>query len=197
MKPKSNRRGDPKKSNGFDRCQPPAYALDPLLLHLRKDWIIWEPAAGEGNIVNTLKARGHIVVGTDILSNHNFFEWTPPQWDCIVTNPPYSVKYEWLHCCYRLGKPFALLLPVETMGAAKAQRLFEQYGFELMLLNRRVNFKMPNKEYAGGGAQFPTAWFTHGLDIGRPITFSKIVIRNDNQLSLSAIAGPTLAEMIQ
>jgi len=184
MKPKANRQGDLKKSNGFDRCQTPAYALDPLLPHLRNDWIIWEPAAGEGNIVNALKAHGHGVIGTDILEGKNFFEWVPARWNCVVTNPPYSIKYEWLEHCYDLGKPFALLLPVETLGAATAQRLFDKHGFEIMFLNRRVNFKMPNKGYAGSAAQFPVAWFTYGLGIGSQVTFSKITARDDSQLSL-------------
>ena len=34
MKPKINRAGDPQESKGFDRCNTPAYALDPLLPYI-------------------------------------------------------------------------------------------------------------------------------------------------------------------
>ena len=183
MKPKTNRQGNPKESRGFDRCQTPAYALDPLLSYLCKNWTIWEPATGEGNIENALIEHGYSVIGTDILDGHNFFEWTPAIWDALITNPPYSIKYEWIERCYALGRPFALLLPVETLGAAKAQRLFEKHGLELILLSRRINFKMPQKGYSGSGAQFPVAWFTYGISIGRQISFSAISIRDEKQLS--------------
>lgn len=90
-----------------------------------------------------------------------------------MTNCPYSVKYPWLRRYYELGKPFALLLPVDTTGAAQAQVLFDRYGIEIIYMNKRVNFKMPNKGWSGS-AQFSTAWFTWGLNIGKQMTFAKI-----------------------
>jgi hypothetical protein len=184
MKPKTNRGGDPQKSNEFDRCQTPPYALDPILASLRREWVIWEPASGEGNIAHALTGRGHSVIASDILTGRNFFEWQPDHFDCIVTNPPYSIKYQWLERCYSLGKPFALLLPVETIGAARAQKLFERYGYEFVFLDKRVNFKMPMKGYEGNGAQFPVMWITSGLNIGRAVTFGKIVRRVESQWQL-------------
>jgi hypothetical protein len=182
MKPKKNRKGSLRKSSSFDRCQTPAYAIDPLIQFLNEDWIIWECAAGEGNIVNYLSSKGYKVIGTDILTGQNFFEWEPDQWDCIVTNPPYSIKYQWLEHCYDLGKPFALLLPVETIGAASGQRLFEEYGCEIIFLNKRVDFKMPGRTYRKSSAQFPVAWFTWKMKIGKAINFHKIVKREDRQM---------------
>jgi hypothetical protein len=79
-----------------------------------------------------------------------------------VTNPPYGIKYDWLERCYSLGKPFALLLPVETLGAKRAQALIAKYGMEQLLLSRRVDFYMPNKGNAGS-AQFPTFWWCYNV----------------------------------
>lgn len=184
MKPKTNRTGHKNKSAKYDRCQTPYYALDPLLPHLPAEWIYWEPACGDGHIVAKLESNGLKVQATDILDGHNFFDWQPDRWHCQITNPPYSVKYDWLARSYQLGKPFALLLPVETIGAATAQKLFNRHDLEVVFLNKRVNFKMPDQGYNGGGAQFPVAWFTWGLDIGQQITFAKISYYPDNQLSL-------------
>jgi len=169
----------PKQNYGIgdkDLCQTPDYALDPLLPYIKDD-IVWECASGEGNIVRVLESRGHSVIGTDILFGTDFFNWQPEAWDCIVTNPPYRLKYQWLERCYQLGKPFALLMPLETLGAKRAQVLFEKYGFEIILLRPRVNFKMPNRGYDGKGAQFPTAWFTWKLEIGQQITFAELIRR--------------------
>jgi hypothetical protein len=160
---------------GSDACQTPAYALDPLLPYLDRNWTVWEPASGEGLLVEGLYDRGFSdVIGTDLLTGLNFFEFEPPTWDCLVTNPPFSLKFKWLERCYQLGKPFALLLSVETLGAQAAQDMFREFGVEVIFLNKRVNFKMPNKGWEGGGAQFPTAWFTWGLKLGTPMIFARL-----------------------
>ena len=185
-KPKVYRSGDLHTSQPFDQCQTPAYGLDPLLPYLRQEWTIWEPAAGERNLVRALQGGGHTVVDSDILDTppRDFFRWEPQQFNAIVTNPPYSTKYDFLRRCYELGKPFALLVPVETIAAAKAQRMYTRYGFEWLLLDKRINFKMPLKNYEGSGAHIPTFWFTWGLNIGAPVTIGRIVRRSDEQLRL-------------
>lgn len=176
QKPKTNRAGDEYVPQGYDACQTPPEAIDPLLPYLPREWRIWEPAAGEGLLVDALyDSDFHSVLASDILTGQNFFEYEPDEaWDALVTNPPYSIKYKWLARCYALGKPFALLLPVETLGAKQAQELFREYGLEVVFLDRRVNFKMPYKGWDGGGAQFPVAWFTRGLDIGQQMTFARM-----------------------
>lgn len=185
MKPKQNHAADPQASQTIDRCQTPGYALDPLLPYLRGHEIIWEPAAGEGNIARTLRAGGWHVATSDILAGQeqNFFTYTPRRWDVQVTNPPYSCKYDWLERSYALGKPFALLVPVETIAAGRAVRLFQRYGVEILMPDRRVNFKMPNAGW-GGTAQFPTCWITWGLGIGSPLTFVNLTQRAEGQLVL-------------
>jgi hypothetical protein len=79
MKPKVNRAGDPAESKGFDRCNTPTYALDPLLPYIRADWHVWEPAQGTGNLVRALAPHVASIIGTDLLSDppRNFFEWQP------------------------------------------------------------------------------------------------------------------------
>ena len=175
MKPKVNRSmGVIDNPKAFDRCQTPPYALKPLLPYLAHDRIIWEPASGEGILVAALRAAGYTVFGSDIISGQNFWSEQPIVWDCIVTNPPYSIKYAWLKRCYDLARPFALLLPVETLGAQSAQRLFKQFGVEVVFMNRRINFKMPLKGWEGSAAQFPVCWVTFGLNIGRQMTFAEL-----------------------
>lgn len=162
---------------GMDACQTPAYAIDPLIPHLMQFDIIWEPAAGEHMIVDAffdVAYKRFKVEASDLIEGNNFFDYEPEKWDCIVTNPPYSIKYQWLERCYQLEKPFALLLPVETLGASTAQQLFEKHGVQVMLLNKRVNFKMPNKGWNASGAQFSTAWFTWGLGLGGQISYGKL-----------------------
>ena len=148
-------------SPGKDICQTPAYALDPLLPYL--SGVIWECAEGEGYLTRGLQERGLDVIGTDIVTGYDFLdERLHSVADIIVTNPPFSLKYKFLERCYRLGKPFALLMPVDVIGTKTAQALFKEHGVEILLLDKRINFKMPNKGWAGT-AWFATAWFCYNL----------------------------------
>ena len=172
MKPKIMREASPKKSNGYDQCGTPGYALEPLLPFLHGT--IWEPASGEGLIVDYLSKNGLQVFGTDLLAGIDFHTNMPDQhFDMLITNPPYSDKYRWIARCYEIGKPWALLMPVETIGAASSQIYFEKYGVEIMYLNKRVNFKMPNKGWQGSAAQFPVCWYSWKMT-GQERIFAKI-----------------------
>lgn len=165
---------------GRDLCQTPGYAIDPLLPYLHGNLTIWEPAAGDGLLVEAFHDSGvQTVIASDIQTGQNFFEYEPPQrWDVLITNPPFSLKFKWLERCYALGKPFALLLPLEALGAMKTQIPMKRYGFEIMFLNRRINFKMPNKGWEGGGAQFPTVWLCWKL-LPREVNFGDIEYPSD------------------
>jgi len=158
----------------MDRCQTPGYALDPLLPFVDRRLLIWEPACGEGYLTAALRESGRKVIGSDILYGQDFFLETPSHWDAMITNPPYSLKYAWLLRCYALGKPFALLLPVETLGAKAAQDRFRAHGVEVVFLSKRINFKMPNIGWKSSAAQFPVCWITWGFNIGQQLTFAEV-----------------------
>jgi hypothetical protein len=170
MKPKQNHKADPTQSLTIDCCETPAYALDPLLPYLEPFKWIWEPACGSGRLVRALLEADHEVIGSDILDGYNFLTAATTDVDAIVTNPPYSIKPAWIRHCYELGKPFALLVPVETIGTGEVQRMMEQYGCELLLLNKRVNF-------------FPVLWFCWRV-LPQPIVYGRITRRKDEQLQL-------------
>lgn len=154
-------------SNDF---QTPEESLDPLIPYLKKEWLIWECASGKGNLVNGLLKKGFKVKGTDILDGIDFLTTGSAMIDCIITNPPYSLKEKFLERCYQIGKPFALLLPLTTFETKKRQELFKKYGVEVIFLNKRINFETPSGN--GSGAWFAVAWFTNGLNIGKELNFT-------------------------
>ena len=166
MKPKINRG----KQKGYDvngphdSCQTPPYALEPIYQYIDTD-AVWECAAGKGVLARQLKKAGIGTIATDInlskgVMYHDFMSGggislfaaslPSPCSYTIVTNPPYSIKYEWLEKCYELGKPFALLMPVEMLGTARGQKLFDKPGIEVIFMSPRVDFLMPLALWAGG-----------------------------------------------
>jgi hypothetical protein len=177
LKPRSNISGEHAEDqpDPRDRCQTPDYAIDPLLPFLRPEWTIWEPACGEGLLVDALYDGGMSdIFSGDLLTGQDFLKgYTPKEsWDVIVTNPPYSTKYDFLARAYALGKPFALLMPIDTFGSKAAQALFKEHGIEVIFMNERVDFKMPEKGWDGDGAHFSTAWFCWQLGLGQDMTFA-------------------------
>jgi hypothetical protein len=135
--------------------------------------------------VSVLVAAGHDVYSGDLIHGQNFLQYSydalpgimDDGWkktECIVTNPPYSgtLKRDFTDKCFELNKGFALLMPVETIGAAGMQKMFKQHGIEIMYLDKRVNFGMPNGGW-GGSAQFPVAWFCWHV-LPEPVMYGKI-----------------------
>jgi hypothetical protein len=206
MKPRQNQAKDPEKVNKRDVCATPAHAIEPLLPLIPKHWIIWECACGpEQLMVKAFQAHGYTVHSTDLLHGENFFTYEPiSRYNIIVTNPPWSLKYEFIERCLALGKPFALLVPYETVAAGTFQDLCKEYGacFEVLAPERRINFKMPDKGWGkeewdekqgkfvmkGDSAQMPTCWLTFGLDVQiktiatiHPVPMRKVKYDENNQ----------------
>lgn len=165
----------PLRINSPDDFQTPIEALLPLYPYLKKDWTIWECACGKFNLSNEFIKRGYKVEVSDILysKDQDFLSYKPLQWDCIITNPPFKYKQEFLERAYSLGTPFAFLLPLTTFETMKRQSLFQKYGLEVIFFDKRVNFEVPNK-IGKSASWFATAWFTWGLNIGKQLSFSTL-----------------------
>ena len=162
----------PLRQGSPDDFQTPPEALKPLLSYLKKEWTIWECAEGNGNLTNELYKLGFSRFGSDLITGTDFLDKNTvvPEYDCIITNPPFKYKQQFLERCYELGKPFALLLPLTTFETAKRQKLFRENGLEVIFVPKRINFETPNK-VENSSAWFATAWFTNGLNIGKQLTF--------------------------
>ena len=174
----------PMKKGSSNDFQTPGEALWPLFPYLPKSWTVWECAAGDGNLVREFERRGYTVTASDILEatdiqiddhtthrplSRDFLRWAPDNFDCIVTNPPFSLKQQFLERCYSLGKPFALLLPLTTFETPKRQALFRKHGVQVIFFDKRINFTTPSGE--GSGSWFATAWFTWGLNLPHDLNF--------------------------
>ena len=146
-----------------DCCQTPDHAVWPMLPYLKPHSVIWEPCCGKGNIARVLRAAGHTVIAHDLHegAHWNFFSYAPDDYDYIITNPFYTGKYRMIERCYKLGKPWALLVPFTTMAAGRALELYKTHGaWEELRPTSRISFEMPKSGYDNAGAQFNTTWLT-------------------------------------
>ena len=141
------------KKPKFDNLYTPAYAIKPLLKYIPKKIIVWECTDyGKSEITRLLKEHGCKVISTD--KKENFFEYIPKEdFDMIITNPPYSLKDEFLKKCFEWNKPFCLLLPLTSLEGKKRGDLFRKNDIQVMVLDSRVNFTNKNNNW------FNVSWF--------------------------------------
>ena len=115
-----------------------------------------------------LTKAGFSVVGSADL---DFAKQCPAKWDVLVTNPPFTKKPVFFQRAYELGKPFALLLPVESLAGQKRIELYRKHGIQVMIPDKRINFSNAGENRNGTSANFPTAWFCWGLNLPDKLTF--------------------------
>lgn len=128
-----------------DEILTPKYVVKPILKYIPKNYIVWCPFdKSYSKFVRLLKKRGNRVVCSHIDEGKDFFKYKPKNFDCIISNPPFSKKDAVLKRCYSLGKPFSLLLPITALGGAKRQKLYSLYGCEVLFLGGRIGFYTKN-----------------------------------------------------
>jgi hypothetical protein len=142
----------------FDVFFTPEYAVQPLLPFICPNWVVWEPTDVNHNsgITKTIRRRGNSVISTNKQQRDFLRDCRPEGVDCIVTNPPYSLKDQFLMRAFDLRLPFAFLLPLTALEGVQRGALFREHGIEVLVLDRRV-------EFTGKSVWFATAWFCHGI----------------------------------
>lgn len=142
----------------------PYYAVDPLLKYISKDKIIWCPCDEEWSAYyQTFKQNGYKVVRSSLSEGHDFFTYEPDEWDIIITNPPFNIKDKILERLYSLNKPFAVLLPMNSLQGKTRFKYFQQ-GVQLLSFDARVSFHNKNNmnKYIKG-TPFASAYFCRDL----------------------------------
>jgi hypothetical protein len=157
------------KNGPNDEFYTPSIAVDMILpfipSHVSR---IWEcTAIKESKIVKILRENGYSVVATHLEDGYDFLKFEPKDYDMIITNPPYSLKTQFLKRAYELGKPFMFLLPITTLEGVDRGRMFLTNGIQLLVPDTRFSF-MANRK---NGAWFQTSWFTYGLGLKNDLNF--------------------------
>ena len=147
------------KNEKNDELYTPNYAIEPLLKYLPKDKIILECTDfGSSNITKLLKQHDYKVISTH-KDNFDFLTDIPNfDFDIIITNPPYSLKNEFLKKCYEYDKPFCLLLPLTSLEGIERGKMFREKGIDVLVLDKRCDF-MDNKK----SNWFNTSWFCYKI----------------------------------
>lgn len=141
---------------------------------------IWEPACGDGAMVDVLRAYGHTVVATDIaLETETQVSGVPsrcdflttgysPFWNnyAIVTNPPFKHAAAFIDKALTFTPIVAMLLKSQFWNAAKRLDLWRRHPpSQVLPLTWRLDFT------DGGAPTMDCTWFVWGVEphVFRPL----------------------------
>lgn len=95
-------------------------------LGLRPGTKVWEPACGEGHMVDVLIKNGLAVHASDISMGIDYLTADLPSGgvDWIITNPPFSLAEQFIRRSGEHGIPFAMLVKSQYWHANKRFFLF-------------------------------------------------------------------------
>ena len=153
----------------------PYYITDYIIKYLPKDKIIWCPFDCEWSaFYQRLKELGYKVVRSSLQEGQDFFEYEPDGWDIIVSNPPFSLKDKVMEILYSFNKPFAILLPLNSLQGKTRYKYFKQ-GIQILSFDARVCYHdKEHMENVVKGSPFATAYFCRDL-LPRDLIVEKLV----------------------
>lgn len=125
-----------------DEVYTPRFAVLPIIKYLKQKGYkkIWCPFDTlDSNYFTTLNAHDFDVIVSHIDTGENFFEYEPTEdYDCIVSNPPFSIKDAILKRLQELNKPYAILLPIPAL---QGQKRFEYLvDKQALIFDKRINY---------------------------------------------------------
>jgi hypothetical protein len=123
--------------------------------------IIYDPFYCKGTIKEEWKKLDRVCIN----EKKDAFEWKPEKFDLVISNIPFSIKEKCVKLCLDFDKPFALLMPIDTLGSKWIKKVFDKLQF--IIPSGRYNF-LKNKEITKG-AWFDTMWVCYKLNLPQKI----------------------------
>lgn len=129
-------------SNGKnDECLTQSYGVKPIIKYIPKGKIIWCPFdKDDSEFVVQLKSEGFDVIHSHIDLGQDFYTYEPPEWDIIVSNPPFTNKRKIFERCLSFDKPFALIMSNTWLNDSAPKQLFRDKDLELLMFEERMKF---------------------------------------------------------
>jgi hypothetical protein len=157
-----------------DNYTTPSIGFDIIAPYLNKEHTIYEPFYCDG------KAKEHLnKLGFDnvIHNDEDFFlNYDKYEYDVIVSNPPYSIKKKIFEKLKEIDKPWAMLVPFESLGSKFLQDLYKN-ELQVLIPPRRISFiKVKEAGIDGEFIEVPTkgialhvVWVTYNLNLPRDL----------------------------
>ena len=117
-----------------DDYMTPDHAWADIEDYIPKDKIIWEAFYGDGESGITLET-----MGCNVIHEERDFYDEPPEYDLIVTNPPFSDTKNIMRRLAELDKPFIMIMPSSKINTSYFRESFAN-KIQIMIPRRRIHF---------------------------------------------------------
>ena len=123
-----------------DECYTPKEAVTPILQYIPKNAIIWCPFDTEDSLFVKEISKQNVVTYSSILTGQDFYRYEPPEWDIIISNPPFTNKRKIFERALSFGKPFALIMSNTWLNDSAPKQLFKNHDLQLLMFEERIKF---------------------------------------------------------
>lgn len=144
-----------------DECYTPYYAVKPIIQYVDKSKKIWCPFDTDNSqFVKQLKENGNIVYNTHISLGQDFYNYEPDfEWDCIISNPPFTDKRRIFEKVLSYNKPFALIMSNTWLNDSAPKQLFQTKDLQLLMFEERIKFVDKDGNKIGNNPTFSSSYF--------------------------------------
>ena len=119
-----------------DDYMTPKYAWENILHLIPKDKVIWEAFYGDGKSGTHLTELGFNVIHEPI----DFFnDETLPEYDLLISNPPFSQSKNIMKRLLELDKPFILIMPSQKINS-QYFRDWRDKNLQIIIPRKRIHF---------------------------------------------------------
>lgn len=125
-----------------DECLTLDYGVKPIIKYVPKNAIVWCPFDKEDSeFVKQLTLNGNKVIATHIDNGEDFYTYEPKEdWDCIISNPPFTNKRKIFERALSFDKPFALIMSNTWLNDAAPKQIFKDKDLQLLMFDKRMKF---------------------------------------------------------
>jgi hypothetical protein len=182
----------PRADRRLDHYAEPPCAVYPIFGLQILSHYLWDPAAGNGNIVRLAREEGYRVVASDII--HRDFELdfeadflklekAPPLTEMVVSNPPYYCATEFVEHSIDLVPRAVMLLRLSFLESRRRSHIFKSgklvtvFPFiERLPMMHRSGWSGPR-----ASSNVAYAWFYFWRDHNAPATIEHISIHAEDE----------------
>ena len=123
------------------------YYTDPRSWDMIKNYlpnepvVVYEPFYGKGHTYNYFKENDYLMLGKDGL---DFFSDDATimlkNCDCVITNPPFSIKYDIIKRLLKYDVPFILMLPLQVLTTQVFRKSIGDANISLIIPDKRLKY---------------------------------------------------------
>ena len=171
--------------NKKDEYYTPRILVEPILPFIPVEWKVWCPFdTARSEFVLCLEERGNVVVRGHLADGNDFFDYEPDEYDCIVSNPPFTKKLDVFRRLYGLGKPFAMVMGLPILNYQEVGNFFLGRELQLLIVDKKVSFD-------GNTASFNNSFFCWNL-LPRDLMFTHLEHNNSRANFVGSEMGKDL-----